>query len=145
MKHRLGPRMLRSSIIVSILVVAGAMGCKRDKPAATPAVQKKAQPAKQVKADDKTDTKTKGDDKKVTVAGKIGVTECDAYLEKYTACIEAKAPATSRAMMRKHIEETRQTWMRAAAAPEGKRELLPACKTAYEAAAKAMTSLGCTW
>jgi hypothetical protein len=145
MKHCPGPRLLRWPILVSILVVAGATpGCKKDKPATAPAVQKKAEPAKQA-VEDKTEQNAKVDDKKATTADKIGVPECDAYLEKYSACIEAKAPAASRAMMRKHIEETRQTWQRAAAAPEGKRELLPACKTAYEAAAKAMTSLGCKW
>jgi hypothetical protein len=74
---------------------------------------------------------------------KIGVPECDDYLEKYEACVTGKVPAAARATFTTSMETTRKAWRDAAATPAGKAGLAQACKAASDAAKTAMKSYGC--
>lgn len=76
---------------------------------------------------------------------KIGVPECDDYLDKYTACVEQKVPETARPMMEKNLTTMREAWRKAATSPAGRQELAQTCKTAAAAATKAMQGFGCEW
>lgn len=74
---------------------------------------------------------------------KIGVPECDDYLDKYEACVTGKVPAAARATFTSTLETTKKSWRDLAATPTGKASLAQACKTATEAAKQAMKSYGC--
>ncbi len=80
-----------------------------------------------------------------TSGSSFGVPECDAYMEKYLACVESKVPEAVRGTMRTQIEQTKSQWKQAASTPEGRAGLAAACKQASEAAGAAMKAYGCTW
>ncbi|HZT57013.1 MAG TPA: hypothetical protein VFA21_00160 [Pyrinomonadaceae bacterium] len=83
-----------------------------------------------------------------TTAGsgdKIGVAECDSYLEKYETCLNDKVPESARAMMRSSFEQTRKSWKDLAATPQGRNGLAQACKMADDSAKQAMSAYGCKW
>jgi hypothetical protein len=76
---------------------------------------------------------------------KIGVAECDQYLEKYEACVKGKVPEAARAPMQSSIEQMRQSWKDVAAHPQAKTTLAAGCKQAQEAAKQTMSAYGCAW
>lgn len=76
--------------------------------------------------------------------GEIGVAECDAYLTKYSKCIDTGVPAEIKELMRGAVENSREAWKKAAAGSE--RAGLPAiCKGALAAAKNATSKYGCAW
>ena len=64
---------------------------------------------------------------------KIGVTECDDYIEHYAACIEDKIPEAAREPSLEALELSIDAWRKAAATPAGQAGLATACKTAQDA------------
>ena len=64
---------------------------------------------------------------------KIGVPECDDYVEKYTKCIDEKLPDPVKETSRKAMQTSIDAWKKAAATAAGKEGLVQACKTATEA------------
>lgn len=75
---------------------------------------------------------------------KIGVPECDEYIEKYMKCIEEKMPEAAREQTLKAMEQSVDAWKQAAQGP-GKEQLAQTCKTALETAKKATEAMGCEW
>ena len=91
-------------------------------------------------------TNTAATNMKAAPAGeKIGVEECDDYLAKYEACLDSKVPAAARATMKSSFEQTRESWRKLAATPQGKAGLAQACKAAHDAAKQSMAAYGCTF
>ena len=76
---------------------------------------------------------------------KIGVAECDEYIQKYEACVNSKVPETARSMVKANLDTMRAAWKRAAETPQGKAGLATACKQALETAKTSMGSYGCSW
>jgi hypothetical protein len=76
--------------------------------------------------------------------GKIGVPECDEYIEKYAKCIMEKVPEPARPHMQEAMELSAKAWREAASGP-AKDGVAATCKTALEAARQATESLGCDW
>ena len=76
---------------------------------------------------------------------KIGVAECDEYIQKYEACINSKVPESMRATVKGSLDTARKMWKDAAATPQGKAGLATACKQALETAKTSMGSYGCSW
>jgi hypothetical protein len=76
---------------------------------------------------------------------KIGVPECDDYIAKYEACINAKVPESMRATVKSSMETARKQWKDLAATPQGKAGLATACKAATDAAKQATSAYGCAW
>ena len=64
---------------------------------------------------------------------KIGVTECDEYIEHYGKCIQDKIPEAARETSLKALEMSVEAWRKAAATPAGQAGLATACKTAQDA------------
>jgi len=103
------------------------------------------------KVETKTETKTeevKTDADKPAEGGgggdKIGVPECDEYIEKYSKCINDKMPEASRQQMKDAMDQSAKAWKEAAAGP-GKDSLAAGCKAALDAAKQATASMGCEW
>jgi len=121
---------------------------------------KKTEEKKTETKDGKTVTTTKIEEKKTEVkeapkeepaaadggggGDKIGVAECDEYVEKYSKCIGEKAPEASRTAMKEAMDSTVKAWKDASAAG-AKDGLATSCKTALDAAKQATSTLGCTW
>jgi hypothetical protein len=74
---------------------------------------------------------------------KIGVPECDDYLDKYETCVSSKVPEAARAQYQSTLAQTRKSWRDLAANPQTKASLAAACKTATESARQSMKTLGC--
>lgn len=75
---------------------------------------------------------------------KIGVAECDEYIQKYEACV-GKVPAAAQATYKQSLDTMRTTWKKSAETPQGKAALAQGCKTALESAKASMSSFGCSW
>ncbi len=76
---------------------------------------------------------------------KIGVAECDEYIEKYEACINSKVPEAQRAMLKSSFEAQRNAFKTAAANPQAKAGLATGCKQAIETAKQSMSAYSCAW
>ena len=74
---------------------------------------------------------------------KIGVAECDDFIEKYEACISGKVPESARAQYRATVEQWRKSWRDLAANPQTKATLAQACKASAAQAKQSMKSFGC--
>jgi hypothetical protein len=74
-----------------------------------------------------------------------GVPECDEYLEKYKACVDANVPAVARPGMAEAIKKMRETYKTSASNPAAKAGLAMGCKQALETTKQAMAQYNCTW
>jgi hypothetical protein len=75
----------------------------------------------------------------------FGVKECDEYVKKYAACVDARAPEAIRAHLHQSLEHARAAWHAAAATSEGRIGLANACSQALASAKAAMQMYGCEW
>jgi len=113
--------------------------------------KKDAKDAK-AKAEEKKAEEKKAEEKKEEPAAaegggggdKIGIPECDEYIEKYTKCISDKVPEAARQQMKDAMDQSTKAWKEAAAGP-AKDGLATACKAALDAAKQATASMGCEW
>jgi hypothetical protein len=78
-------------------------------------------------------------------ADKIGVPECDDYIEKYEACLNSKVPEAQRAAFKSSFETMRKTWKASATNPQTKSALASGCKQAHDAAKQSMSAFSCAW
>jgi hypothetical protein len=76
---------------------------------------------------------------------KIGIAECDDFLDKYDACVTDKIPAAARAQYQSSLAQWRKAWRDAAANPQTKGTLAAQCKMIAEQTATSMKSFGCTF
>ncbi len=141
-----------------ILLALSLSGCGSDTPGTNTTANNKAADNKAVtntetekKTEDaKTDTKAgdvKADDKKesASTGDKIGVPECDEYVEKYEACVFSKVPEAARAQLKSSFEVQRKAWKDAAANSQAKAALATGCKQALETAKQSLASYNCEW
>jgi hypothetical protein len=82
-----------------------------------------------------------------TVAdGDFGVPECDSFLKKYYACIDANVPEAARPMVRQQVDMMKAAWKQTAAANASNRSAMAdACRQAETAAKQSMAAYNCTW
>lgn len=78
-----------------------------------------------------------------TTGDKIGVPECDNFIEKYEACITGKVPEAARAQFNATLKQWRDSWRQAAATPQGKAGLAQGCKVAADSARQSLKAFGC--
>jgi hypothetical protein len=79
-----------------------------------------------------------------STAQRIGIPECDEYIEKYRRCIETHVPEAARQSVRDAVDATLKAWREAAAGP-AREGLATSCKVARDAAKQATTAMGCVW
>jgi hypothetical protein len=166
MKINLNQKLLTLSMILSI---AGLFGCAT---AGKPTTQANAKPVTTTESNtkitdnpgnnntgtttvEKTTVETKDGIKttnfdnstKSTASSseKIGIEECDDYIEKYEACITGKVPESARAMMKSSFDQTRKTWKDLAANPQTKNGLASICKQSKDMAKQSMEAFKCDW
>ncbi|PCC67982.1 hypothetical protein SAMN02745121_04675 [Nannocystis exedens] len=77
--------------------------------------------------------------------GKTGVAACDAYAERYRACIADKVPSRDRDAHTRALEAQLATWLAAKADPRREPALDGECAAATEAARATTRVFGCVW
>ena len=77
--------------------------------------------------------------------GKLGVAECDSFLEKYEKCVMTKFPEGSRKQAIDAMVQTTASWKDLAKTDSGKQALAQGCKQADEQTKQAMSQFGCEW
>lgn len=73
----------------------------------------------------------------------IGVEPCDTYLNKYRACIAAKASEADKHQQLEIVERSRRRWSYLAANPTTKPGLPAVCDSAWEAMKIQLSVIGC--
>ncbi|HCU25928.1 MAG TPA: hypothetical protein DF383_13000 [Deltaproteobacteria bacterium] len=76
-------------------------------------------------------------------AARVGVPECDDYLNKYEQCINEKVPERARAGLQEAFEQTRLQWKGMAADETKKAALAAACQEAATASKSMASTYGC--
>ena len=79
---------------------------------------------------------------------KIGIEECDDFLAKYEKCLDslpAQVPEAARAQWKTSLAQTRESWHKLAATPQGKASLTQACKSMRDTTKQAMAAYNCTF
>jgi len=74
---------------------------------------------------------------------KVGVPECDTYIEKLTTCINSKVPDAQKAMIKTSFDTAVKQWKDLAATPAGKSGLATACKMAMDQSKQMVSQFGC--
>ena len=82
---------------------------------------------------------------KVEAGDKIGIPECDEYIEKYQACINTKVPEVERIGFKRSFEAIQKGWKDSLANPQTKAGLAVSCKQAVETAKVSMIAYSCDW
>lgn len=77
--------------------------------------------------------------------GKIGVAECDDFIDKYEACITGKVPEAARAQWNSALQTWRTQWKQLADNPQTRSTLAAACKMAADQSRQSMQPYGCTF
>jgi hypothetical protein len=166
MKTNLNQKIRTLSII---LCVAGLIGCSMTGKSTTPANTKPTTTIESntkitenpgnnntgTTTEEKTTVETKDGIKTTTYdnstkltassGDKIGIAECDDYIEKYEACITGKVPEAARAAMKSSFDQTRKTWKDLAANPQTKNSLASMCKMSKDTAKQSMEAFRCDW
>jgi hypothetical protein len=96
------------------------------------------------KAEEKKEDEAAGDDEGGGGADKIGVAECDEFLEKYMKCIDEKMPEAARDATREAMQTSLDAWKAAAEGP-GKDTLADTCTQMLETTKKATEAFNCEW
>jgi hypothetical protein len=78
-------------------------------------------------------------------AHRIGVFECDRYLEALTRCVSTRMPASARGVMIKALGTVRRAWKKAASTAAGRKTIAKGCKAALAASRREMAAFQCTW
>jgi len=73
---------------------------------------------------------------------RIGVIQCDQYLQKISACIR-QVPAGQRAILTAQARATFATWKEAATHPQHRETLPQACAVTTDLAREELAPLGC--
>ena len=130
---------LSLSLCLGSLIGCTSTATTSSKPATTTETKTaETKPVEKTTTDNKSGLTTSSDDK-------IGVLECDNYLEKYEACVTAKVPESSRQAILSSFKQTRQTWKGLAANPNTKASLAATCKQSLEMTKQAMSQYSCEW
>jgi hypothetical protein len=84
------------------------------------------------------------DAKRADGAGKIGVPECDEFLEKYERCINEKVPEAGKAGAKAAMDALVKSFKDSAAGP-GRDQLASTCKSSTDTTKQSMAAMGCSW
>jgi hypothetical protein len=110
--------------------------------------EKKAEEKKEEKKEEEKKEEEKADGGGEGGGGgdKIGIAECDEYIEKYTKCIEGKMPEAGRGPAKDAMKQLVDGWKQAASAGGAAKDALATgCKQALDAAKQATQAMGCEW
>lgn len=126
-----------SALLFSFIAIAGCGGGSQPVDNKAPNTAKNETPKTEA-------PKTEAPKTEAPAGEKVGVAECDEYLDKLEACITGgTVPEASRSMIKSSLDTNRKQWKDLAANPQTKPSLTTACKTALDTAKKSYTY--CKW
>lgn len=132
------------SIFVMLFCVAVFVGCASS--SSQPNGQTNGQISASANAQSNAQSGIKAPPRVAVKSGdKIGVAECDQYLEKYEACAKNKVPEPGRGAMLSSIEQLRTSWITIAVNPETRENLAKDCKQTLEETKKNLSAYACAW
>jgi len=76
---------------------------------------------------------------------KVGIAECDNFINAYETCVSSKVPAAAQASLKASVATWRTQWKKLADNPQTRGTLAAACKTQRESTMTAMKAYNCTW
>jgi hypothetical protein len=79
------------------------------------------------------------------VRERVGVPECDEFLERYEKCVASKIPVAARPTFNGVMSRWIKSWREVASTPGGHAGLVQACKNASTQAGQSLSAYGCTW
>ena len=128
--------LLMVCILTGLLVLA--CGSSTNRNAATPATA-----SSPVAAGTPSTTTNRNDN---TAAGeKVGIAECDTFINAYETCVSSKVPAAAQANLKAAVATWRTQWKKLADNPQTRGTLAAACKTQRDATIAQMKAYNCTW
>jgi hypothetical protein len=140
---RLAIALALTSLFIGLTACGGGTTTTDNKGATNKPAENK--PAENKPAENKPAENKPADNKSTAGGDKIGVAECDEYLEKVEACVMEKIPEAQRTAFKSTYEQNRKAWKDAAANPQAKAALATSCKTALDTAKQSMGAFGCKW
>ena len=78
-------------------------------------------------------------------AEKVGIVECDNFINAYETCVSSKVPEAARASLKTSITTWRTEWKKLADNPQTRSSLAAACQRQRETTMTAMKAYNCTW
>jgi hypothetical protein len=141
-----GKAMMIGIFVLSL--VFGLAGCASDSKTTANATKPADNKATTTENKTTTTTETKtttAETKPATTGEKIGVAECDEYLDKYEACVTGKVPENMRATFKTSLDQARKSYKDAAMNPQAKSTLASTCKQALETTKQSMAAYSCAW
>jgi hypothetical protein len=75
---------------------------------------------------------------------RVGIKECDDYIDQYQACLNDKVPKESRDALATSLNQMRTSWRAAASNAAAKDSLVQTCVQAKQTAKSMLSAYGCT-
>lgn len=82
---------------------------------------------------------------KVGILGKLGVFECDDYIQKFMTCVSQNIPEESKIMLLAALEQSKIQWKQALNNEIAKPYVPQSCIAALETAKQTMAQYNCSW
>lgn len=113
----------QTALLCAIALIGALLACKKTPP-----------------AEDKSESGSASGDK-------IGIQECDDFLEKYEKCVttSTKIPTEAQESYKSAIQQMRDAYKASASNPAARPSLRMACQQSLKATREAMKSFDCEW
>ncbi|EKD41853.1 MAG: hypothetical protein ACD_73C00488G0001 [uncultured bacterium] len=82
---------------------------------------------------------------KVSIVGKLGVFECDDYIQKYMTCVSQNVPEETKVMLLTALEQSKIQWKQALNNEIAKPYVSQSCIAALETVKQTMVQYNCAW
>lgn len=81
----------------------------------------------------------------VSTTEKVGLLECDTYVDRYVSCINRNVPADRQGPLVRGLESNIRRWQAMMSSATGRTDAGNDCQRAFDQTKQAMTPYGCTW
>ena len=76
---------------------------------------------------------------------RVGLLECDTYVDRYTSCISGHVPVERQGALVQGLEGNIRRWQSMATTASGRTDAGNDCQRAFDLTKQAMAPYGCTW
>ena len=81
----------------------------------------------------------------VSVPEKVGLLECDTFVDRYTSCINRNVPLNQQGPMIRGLESDVKRWQAMMGTATGRTDAANDCQRAFDRTKQAMTAYSCAW
>jgi hypothetical protein len=83
--------------------------------------------------------------KTTSTTEKVGLLECDTYVDRYSRCITRNVPAAQQPSLVQGLETNIRRWQGMMSSGPGRTDAGNECQRAFDQTKQAMTAYGCVW